>query len=193
VASEQPSVAGEVAPESGAGSFAGMQQRDSVNSLIRNTQQHLVALSSQADFKASILITASSVVLTIGLAQAKDSRFVVAFATLAVFLLMSLLAAVLCVLPAYRPSDRKLDWTTRSPNLLFFGDFVTLDEDDFVDRFGRLSGDDTSVYVAQARDLHRQGKHILHHKYRYLRFGYLTFLTGFLASAAAVFVTVLVD
>jgi hypothetical protein len=40
-------------------------ERSSVDTMLRNTQQQLVALSGQADLKASFLITASAVVASV--------------------------------------------------------------------------------------------------------------------------------
>lgn len=168
------------------GPFRDTQGRGAVSYMIRNTQQQLVALSGQADLKASILITASSVVITVGLAQAQNTEYRVSFAVLAVFLLGALLAAVLCVLPSFSASRRRqLPRTDPLDNLLFFGDFSRLQEHEFLERMGRLTADDAAVYEAQVRDLYRQGAYLLTHKYRFLRAGYVLFLCGFLASAAS--------
>lgn len=159
--------------------------------MFRNTQQQLVALSGQADLKASILITASSVVLTVGVTQADDSRFTVAFATLAALLLLALIGAILCVLPSFVPWDpgKPVPGAGDELNLLFFGDFTTLPESEYVQRLGQLSRDDASVYEAQARDNYRQGSYLIAHKYRFLRLGYLMFLLGFLVSTVVMLVT----
>ena len=170
--------------------FAGTTSRGSVNYLIRNTQQQLVALSGQADLKASILITAASVVLTVGVTQVRGSEYRWAFGVLAAFLLVSLLAAILCVLPSFGTLRQARLSGMQAPNPLFFGDYGRIAEADFVDELGRLSRDDAALYEAQARDIHRQGLYLITHKYRYLRFGYAMFLAGF-ASAAAVVISLL--
>ena len=176
-------------PPAGPG-FAGITSRGSVNYLIRNTQQQLVALSGQADLKASILITASSVVLTVGVARVGGSRFEWGFGVLAGCLLISLLAAVLCVLPSSKSVRGSKQRRERAaPNPLFFGDFDRIDEDAFVEELGRLSRDDATLYDAQARDLHRQGLYLLTHKFRYLRFGYAMFLLGFAGAGVVVAIT----
>ncbi len=164
--------------------FEGVTARGSVGYMMRNTQQQLVALSGQADLKASILITASSVLLTVGVSQVSDSRFKVAFATLACFHLVALLGAVLSVLPSFVPWDRgkPLPGAESVPNLLFFGDFTKMPEREFIQQLGDLSRDDAEIYAAQARDLYRQGSYLLAHKYRFLRIGYVSFLLGFITS-----------
>lgn len=171
--------------------FEDVQARGAVNYMIRNSQQQLVALSGQADFKASILITACSVVLTIGAGQAPDSDLAWGFFTLAGFLLVAMFCAVLCVLPSFSPLGRKQRARPEgSANVLFFGHFVQWDEDDYIDRLGRISASDASVYQAQARDLHQQGSFLVAHKYRYLRLGYSTFLGGFATAAVVTTISV---
>lgn len=173
--------------------FDATASRGSVNYMLRNTQQQLVQLSGQADLKASILITASSVVLTVGLTRVGDSRFEWAFGVLAGFLLVALLASILCVLPSFAPWDRRRP-TRRAgsePNLLFFGDYTKLAEEEFIERLGALSQDDGAIYAMQARDIYRQGAFLLTHKYRFLRVGYSMFLVGFIVSAIIVIITVL--
>jgi hypothetical protein len=49
--------------------LSGVVARRSVDYLLRNTQQQLVALTGQADMKASIVITAASLVLSISATQ----------------------------------------------------------------------------------------------------------------------------
>jgi hypothetical protein len=182
---EQINADGAQAPTRASGqAFEDVAARGAVNYMIRNTQQQLVALSGQADFKASILITACSVVLTIGAAQAPGSDLAWGFGILAGFLLVSMVGAVLCVLPSFSPIGRKrgapLDG---GGNALFFGHFVQWDEDDYIDLVGSISTSDASVYRAQVRDLHQQGSFLVAHKYRYLRLGYGMFLAGFAIAA----------
>ena len=174
-------------PRPAASGFSGVEGRGSVNYLLRNTQQELVALSSQADFKASILITACSVVLTIGAAQVQDASTELrwGYGVLAVCLFVSMFGAVLCVLPSSISSGTS-PVPSKQRNPLFFGHFIHWDEDEYVDHLGDVSRDDATVYEAQARDLHQQGSYLVRHKYRFLRLGYTMFLTGFVAGALAI-------
>ena len=167
--------------------FSRVEGRGSVNYLLRNAQQELVALSSQADFKASILITACSVVLTIGAGQVRDASTELrwGYGVLAICLFVSMFGAVLCVLPSFT-SLGKGDVPPKQRNPLFFGHFVHWAEDEYVDHLGEVSRTDATVYEAQARDLHQQGTYLVRHKYRFLRLGYTMFLTGFVAAAVTV-------
>lgn len=176
----------DVAADEPSGPLATVAGRGSVNYLLRNSQQQLVALSGQADFKASILITACSVVLTIGAGQARGTDLMVGFGVLAAFLLVSMVAAVLCVLPSFSGVGRRVPVPDNARNPLFFGHFVGWDEEDFVTTMGRLVRSDTTLYEAQLRDVHQQGVYLVSHKYRFLRVGYAAFLAGFAVASAVI-------
>jgi hypothetical protein len=76
-------------------------ERSSVDTMLRNTQQQLVALSGQADLKASLLITASAVVASVAASQISDSLFGWAAGTLLVWVLGAMLAGVFAILPKF--------------------------------------------------------------------------------------------
>src|SRR5213592_1050784 len=111
--------------------FSGVTPRSSVDNLLRTAQQHHVQLSVMADTKASILITISSIVLTIALSRSDDPRLRPALLTIAVSSLISLLLAIIAVLPTFR---RRRD--TR-PNFFFFGHFASMSEPEFMDELER--------------------------------------------------------
>ena len=47
----------------------------------------------------------------------------------------------------------------------------------------RAMRSDGSVYLTMSKDIYSLGSYLAHHKYRYLRFSYLSFLTGFVAAS----------
>lgn len=159
--------------------FADIPERNTGDALLRTTQQHHVSLSVMADTKASIVITVSSIVLTLSLGKWNDPDLRYSVLTLDAFTLLALLLAVLAVLPKYRPW--KLT-TTELPvgfNLLFMGHFSELSRERFLAEIARSLKTDGSVYCAMANDIYSLGSYLAHHKYRYLRLAYLSFLTGF--------------
>ena len=159
--------------------FADIPERNTGDALLRTTQQHHVSLSVMADTKASIVITVSSIVLTLSLGKWNDPDLRYSVLTLDAFTLLALLLAVLAVLPKYRPW--KLT-TTELPvgfNLLFMGHFAELSRERFLAEIARSLKTDGSVYCAMANDIYSLGSYLAHHKYRYLRLSYLSFLTGF--------------
>src|SRR5438105_11263651 len=98
--------------------FADVHARSSVDNLLRTIQQHHVQLSVMADTKASILITISSIVLTIALTRSNDPILRPALLTIAFTALVSLVLAIIAVLPSFAEPKPKRGIRK---NLFFFG------------------------------------------------------------------------
>jgi hypothetical protein len=169
---------------SGPGFFANVPERNTGDQILRTTQQHHVTLSAMADNKASIIITVSSIVLTLSLGKLDQPELRLSVLTLTVFTLLALLLAILTVLPKYRPLHLKPDAPLPPHfNLLFFGHFSELSRERFLAEMAQSMRADGSVYLTMAKDIYSLGSYLAHHKYRYLRFSYLSFLTGFIAAS----------
>lgn len=140
--------------------------------LVRTTQQIQVQLSAMADHKASILMGATFVVFTITLNQTSKGAVAPEMLVLAAFALFSAAFAVMSVLPAVRPKPG-------APlNLLFFGSFTQLDQEDYIERLVASLEDEEQVYRTMARDIYQNGSVLRRKKYRYLALAYRTFLLG---------------
>ena len=147
--------------------------------LVRTVQQSHIQLSMMADQKASILMGASFVIFTITVGQARGSAAPLALLILGGFAFLSAVCAVMAVLPSIGVRRKAPE------NLLFFGSFTDLGEDEFVERItARLASDD-SIYRTMARDIYQNGCVLRHKKYRMLSWAYRIFLVGLVASAAA--------
>ncbi len=142
--------------------------------MLRTTQQHHVHLSAMADMKANILITAASILLSVTVALSPTEGFRPSLALLATGVLVGLFFAVLAVVPKFgrrrRPDGRM--------NLLFFGSFAHMPEDEFITTLSELSKDPDRLFAAQARDIHQLGSYLESSKYRWLRLAYVAFLSG---------------
>jgi len=164
--------------------FAAVPERNTGDALLRTTQQHHVQLSVMADTKANILITVSSIILTLILGKMSDPSLRAAMSTLAAFIFIALLLAVISVLPKYRPL--RISPGAALPanfNLLFFGHFSELSKERFLLAVAEELKPDGSVYESMARDVYAMGYYLAHYKYRFLRLSYLFFLGGFLFAA----------
>jgi hypothetical protein len=74
-----------------------------------------------------------------------------------------------------------------SRNLLFFGHFGPLSEEEFLDEMERVMASDATLYETALRDIYSLGTYLYRKKFRFLRFAYVALLTGFmLATAVAV-------
>jgi hypothetical protein len=158
--------------------FESIQPRSSVDNLLRTVQQHHVQLSTLADTKASLIITISSIVLTISLSRAGDPSLRAALLTLAVACLLALLLAIFAVLPTFAPRGVRRGHLSR--NLLFFGHFGPLTEDQFLDEMERVMASDALLYETALRDIYSLGTYLYRKKFRYLRMAYVALLTGFI-------------
>ena len=158
--------------------FANVKPRSSVDNLLRTVQQHHVQLSLMADTKASILITISSIVLTIALSRSGDPRLRPALLTLAAACLFSLLLAIFAVLPTFARGRRG------ETNILFFGHFATMSEDEYMAELEHALESDPKLYEIAVRDIHSLGVYLYRKKFRFLRLAYIALFLGFILATA---------
>jgi hypothetical protein len=142
--------------------------------LVRTTTQVNLALSQMADQKASILMGATFVVFTIAVGQAGKGNFPIALMVLAISAFLSAMFAVAAILPSIRPPAASSD----DDNILFFGVFTQLDEDDFARQVLSRLGSDEQVFRTMLRDIYQNGQVLQRKKYRYLGLAYRIFLAG---------------
>ncbi len=140
--------------------------------LVRTTQQINVSLSQMADQKASILMGATFVVFTITVGQASKGGLNPALLVLGISAFLSAMLAVYAVLPSVAPK------ATHNPNLLFFGYFTHLSEDEFVETALDRLVDDETVYRTMLRDIYQNGQVLQRKKYRFLGMAYRVFMAG---------------
>jgi hypothetical protein len=86
---------------------------------------------------------------------------------------------VLAIVPAVR-------YRKNAPlNLLFFGSFTELEEEDYIERVSRQLRTDDAIYRTMARDIYQNGLVLARKKYRMLGYAYRIFLAGLTASFIA--------
>lgn len=164
--------------------FHGILGRNTADYSIMAAQRHHVQLSAMADAKANLIITVSSIVLTVALGRLNDPELRTSMLTLACFTLVALLLAILAVLPKYRPlTIADPDKLPGFFNIMFFGHFSEIPRERFFELWADALRTDAAVYENLANDLYSIGIYLARHKYRYLRFSYVFFLTGFVVAA----------
>lgn len=153
--------------------------------LIRTTQQINVALSQMADQKASILMGGTFVVFTISIGQVRAGGFALPLMILAFFSFISAMLAVYAVLPA----------TGKAPmgnrNILFFGTFTEMSEEEFADAVIDRLEDEEALFRTMLRDIYQNGQVLQRKKYRYLGMAYRAFLLGLVLTMISFLVTYL--
>jgi len=162
--------------------FGGVPERGSSDHLLRLLQQHHVQLSTMADTKANIIITVSSIVLTIVLGRINDPDLRLGLLVLGVFSLLALLLAILAVLPKFRRAKKLEGPIPEGFNILFFAHFTALEQKRYLDEMAQamMPG---RAYETVVRDVYSLGQYLAAHKYPYLRWSYLSFLTGFMLAS----------
>jgi hypothetical protein len=134
-------------------------------------------LSAMADQKASILMGATFVIFTLAVGRGGSAPLPLLILGGAAFL--SAVCAVVAILPAVH--SRK-----KAPlNLMFFGSFTQLDEEEYIERLLAQLGSDDSIYRTMARDIYQNGTVLARKKYRMLGWAYRLFLAGLTASLVA--------
>lgn len=147
--------------------------------LLRTVQQHHVQLSGMADQKASILIAASLVVLTIIFGRTGTDELSLTLVVLAAFTLASSFFAALAVLPRCQPSAGR----SHKFNLFFFGSFSQLSEREFNSAMMETLANDRAALDAAINDIYQLGSVLFLGKYRYLGWAYRLFLVGIACTA----------
>ncbi|MCB0037459.1 MAG: hypothetical protein KDE51_25685 [Anaerolineales bacterium] len=141
---------------------------------LRTVQQHHVQLSAMADQKASLLIGASFVVMSILFGQLDHGEISIPLLTLGVPTIIACVLAVLAVSPSTVPSKK----STSPGNLLFFGSFSNMDAAAFEKEIEDILTADGQVYRAMIMDIYQLGCVLHSKKYRYLAHSYRVFLVG---------------
>lgn len=169
-----------------------------IETMFRTAYRTHLDLSGLADTKANIMISINGIIISIIAATAAGSMQGNPWLLLpaSVFLLTcvtSLVFSVLAAMPRIGgkrspPPSERTDPLT-SQNLLFFGTFVNLPEDEFVEGIKDLMRQTGDLYAAMAKDLYSLGG-VLARKYRLIRAAYAVFMSG-LVVGVILLVTVL--
>jgi len=163
-----------------------------IDHMLRTTRMHHVQLSSMADVKASMLLTIASVVITLSAPQVVKPGLKWAALVLIAFCLVTIVLATYAVMPKL-PVSFKLGPPPdiKSPffNLLFFGDFVRLEYDEFEAAMEETLNNHSLSYQVQVRELYSLGMFLATKKYRFVRLAFMSFIVGLIASCAVMLFT----
>jgi hypothetical protein len=153
---------------------------DSVH-LLRTTMQAQYQLSQMADQKANMVLAASFVIFSVSISQTSRGAPPLPLMILGAAAFASACFAVWAVLPSVKVPPAP----SGPANILFFGSFTQVPEDEFVDRLMSIAQNPRVTFEAFARDIYQNGKVLARKKYRFLSLSYRILLTGLIASLAA--------
>lgn len=149
-----------------------------VHNMLVAAQAAHVEFSAMADSKASILMGASFVVFSLTIGEMQSNAISLPMLLLGAFSFAATVLSVMTVLPEFGGKSKG-----GKPNILFFGVFSRMGEQEFVDTLVDDMRSEERVYRMMARDLYQNGAVLRRHKYRYLTYAYRTFLVGIVATA----------
>ena len=147
--------------------------------VLRTAQQAHLTLSQMADQKANMLLAATFVVFTIALGQARDTAHELPLLILGAGAFCSAVLAIFAVMPT---GHRR---RSAPVNLLFFGSFQDMSEEDYVARTLAAVQSDECYLAIMARDIYQSGRVLARKKYRLLGYAYRVFLLGISGSFIA--------
>jgi hypothetical protein len=154
-----------------------------IETMFRTSYRTHVDLSHLADNKANIMISINGIIISILLASISpkidaNPWLLLPTAFLLVGCLGSLVYAILAARPRVSSHVVSLeDVRSDRSNILFFGNFVTLEEDEFVEGMKELITDTDRLYVNMIRDIFSLGG-VLAKKFKLLRVSYNIFMVG---------------
>ena len=150
---------------------------DSVH-LLRTAQQVQYQLSQMADQKANMVLAAAFVIFTVTISQAHNLARPAPLLVLGAAAFAAAFLAILAVLPSVKATPRP----DGPANLLFFGSFTQLSEEEFIENILGVLSEPRTVYEAFAHDIYQNGRVLAFKKYRFLGYAYRILAGGLVAS-----------
>lgn len=170
--------------------FQNLERRlpgDATQTFFRSNFRVHINLSAIADQKANIMISVNAIMISVIISVLSYRNITetspMVMAPAAIFLTMSLTSLICAVLSARpkvtRVNKRKMPKSEIQKNIVFFGNFVNLELDEYEEAVDAMFRDSELIYGNMVRDLYFLGK-VLDQKYRYLSLSYDVFMVGFI-------------
>ncbi len=172
------------------------QSGNHLDQMMRQSRAHHVQLSMMADRKANMLLTIASVVITLSVPRIIEPQFMLSAVLLIGFCLLTIVLASYAVMPKHsKPSHHHGPPDVHDPgfNLLFFGDFVNLNYNEFKSAMADVMNDPSATYEAMVRELYTLGIFLARKKYRFIRWAYLSFIIGLFTSGITLALTLVLS
>ena len=167
------------------------ENRTAVDNILRVNHGNQMRLGLMADAKANIMITVTSIVFSVTVANLDNEAIRWPLLGFAFGCFLALLFAIFAIIPNtdYPKVKGSQEIDRESPifNPLFFGHFAHLDIHEYKEDYAKILMTDDSVYDSMAGDIFGQGKILALKKYKYLKWSYNSFLMG-MSSAIIIFV-----
>lgn len=158
-----------------------------VETMFRTAYRTQLDLTALADNKANIMISINGLIISIIIASISskiDSNTWLLIPTSALLLscLLAIIFAILAARPRVASNDISLNEVRRrEANILFFGNFTSLTQNEFMAGMVELMKDKSEVYIQMIRDIYGIGS-VLEKKFQMLRVSYTVFMYGLFIS-----------
>lgn len=158
-----------------------------IETMFRTSYRTHIDMSSLADSKANIMISINGFIMSIMIASVStkmdtNTWLLLPTSTLLVSCLVSLVYAVLAARPRVTKRPVTLeDVRSDRANILFFGNFVNMEEDEYIQGMSELLQKPDVLYHNMIRDIYSLGG-VLARKFHYLRISYAVFMGGLVVS-----------
>ncbi len=157
--------------------------RRGVETLFRTSYRVHMDLSSLADTKANIMISINGIIISIMIASISpkidtNPWLIIPTSILLLACLTSVVYAVRSARPRVNSSVINLDMIRQKKgNILFFGHYASLDEEEFLLGMREVLADQTLLYENMIKDIYGLGS-VLSQKFDLLRKAYTVFMFG---------------
>ena len=165
-----------------------------IETMFRTSYRTHLELSALADTKANIMLSINGIIISITIASMSsfdaNPWLIVPTAALLVTCMISMVFAILAARPRVSSHAVSLeDVRSNKANILFFGNFVNMKEEDYLTGMHELMGNTEQLYSNMIRDIYSLGS-VLERKYALVHRAYTIFMWGMGASVLG-FVAVL--
>lgn len=161
-----------------------------IDTLYRTSYRNHINLSSIADGKANMMISINTIILSAivtlmatgmtfsGNVSFDHFRYMIPIIILLIAVLVSAIFAVLSARPKVTENSiTNEDILSRKKSVLFFGNFITLKKEEFIESLDMLKRNQALLYDNMAVDMYYLGQ-VLDKKYRLIKHSYNVFMIG---------------
>ena len=161
--------------------FDDVPSSTAIDNILRLNQTNIMNLTLMADTKANIMITVSSIVFSITVANITNEMLLYPLMALGICSVVALVCAIIVIMPKIdypKTKSGKIDKNSPFYNPLFFGHFAHISVREYKEEYAKRLMTDAQIMDALTGDIYGIGRVIATNKFKYLRYSYMTFLVG---------------
>ena len=153
-----------------------------VDNILRLNLTNIVNMTLMADTKANIMITVSSIVFSVTVANMEHEKVAIPLSILGFFSTIALLCAIAVIMPRTGypkvPGTKEIDRSSPFFNPLFFGHFSYIPLEEFKQEYAKRLTLDSRTYDAIVGDIYGLGRVLATDKFKWLKRSFQSFLCG---------------